>query len=286
MDTILSKRERCEVHQQIEDDVIYKFIRQVITDITYQCPTFPISAEDVYCEVMKIIDTIRENEGSRECDIYVGSKYKELFTECLSLIKSENADVNIKNVHRTTATIIYISSVLLLMVHQTNAGKYAMALQMSIDDPDFFITRMLLEKTVAGIGLQFNEQTTEQWQAYYQSDLSKNIQIQDLLKAVRQFDYIDMRGLEEYGLKTYDEFITLFQQATEADAPILVEFLRKYQTLGILNFHHDNAKQILENIRMRFPSMKKYDYANFAKYVKQFQLLPERKRKSSTNRVD
>lgn len=283
MGITLSKEERCEVSRLFADDLMYKFINNFVTDITYQHPTFPLTTQDVYCAVIDSIDTIRENEGTRDCITYIDSLYKQL---CVTISTADaSCHGTDKEVSRiTAAVIVYTISSLLTISRHPQALKYAMALQMSIDDPDYSVTRILSEKTESAIKAVFSEQSLNQWREYYMSDMCLSMQIEDVLDNIRQFDYINMHGIEACGITSYEQFITDFRKAAEADADTLVKFLLRYMSLGYIEFHHDNLKQIYEKIHKRFPTMKNYDYANFAKYAKkdglslklQEQLLPKR----------
>ena len=248
MDTTLSKEEKVEIKQRFANDPIFKAINNIVTDITYQFNDFPLATEDIYCKVMDVIDTIRETEGSRECTIFMDSLYKRLY--------------NTIHHHLSTATILYIASALLSTSRQPTALKYAMALQLQIDDPGFSNTRLLLHKTQEAFDLYLDQPTTEQWQQYYLSENYVCDQITDAINKIRNFNYIDMEKLEEYGLISYEKFITEFRLAAEADAPTLAAFLRKYEKLGILNFHNDSKKNILDKLQAYFPTMRRYSYGN------------------------
>lgn len=264
MGTILSKEEKCEISRQFADDTVYIFVSNLVTVITYLHPAFPLSTEEVYCSVIDGIDTIRDIEGTRDCENFVDSLYKQL---CVSMQKTERGRMDNADLHRATALIVYSISTLLTITHLPCPLKYAMKLQMSIDDPDYTVSRMMSDITQTAIKDIFNRQSIDAWRDYYLSDTWRSIQIEETLCKLRQFDYISFRGLKEYGLIQYEQFVSDFQHAAEADADTLVKFLLRYRSLAILDFHHDSLKQIFENIQRRFPTMKKYGYPNFAKYA-------------------
>lgn len=78
--------------------------------------------------------------------------------------------------------------------------------------------------------------------------------------------YIDRKVLMEQNIYTPMEFESMLRKACEDKAPVLADFLQKYEKHGYLNFHGDSIKQIHFNIRSYFPNMRQYSYQNFASY--------------------
>lgn len=250
MDTRLSKREKAEINRRFGNNALYNVLHDVAARIKYCDATFLLSTEEIFYCVADTIDTIREKEGTHECEIYIDSLYRELY--------------NSTQRHLAAAAIVYAASAMLAISLQHCAIQYAMRLQMSIDDPDFSNTRLLYEYTQEAIKAHMGNSDRQVWKQYYLSDDYLSEQIAEEIQRVRNFDYIRMDRLEEYGLISYESFIEEFRYAAENDAPTLARFMRKYEQLGILNFHGDNKKIIFTKLQAYFPTMKQYGYKNFA----------------------
>ena len=78
--------------------------------------------------------------------------------------------------------------------------------------------------------------------------------------------YIDVDALNKVGIHTLEQFEKMLCQACESTAKELGLFLRKYEKLGYLDFHGESKKKILAHLREFCPTMRRYNYNNFAAY--------------------
>lgn len=249
MDTKLSKREKAEIKCRFENKALYQLIHDIASRIQYTEPAFTLSTEEMFCCVADTLDTIREKEGTRECEVYIDAIYREIY--------------NATQQHLVAAAIVFVASALLSISRHPSAMQYAMRLQNSIDDPALCNTTLLLEHTQKAMKAHWGNEDRLKWRQYYRSDDYLTEQIAQEIQKVRDFDYICMDRLEQYGLISYEAFMEEFRYAAEKDAPTLARFMRKYEQLGILNFHGDTKKNILAKLQAYFPTMKHYEYKNF-----------------------
>ena len=222
--------------------------------------------EDVYCQVMQVIDYLRTMPDD-DAIHYIDRLYKNLVISYRQQLSSQPTPDTL--IHLAAAAVLFLASCLLTLTAQPGALKYALALQMNIDDADFSNTRMLLHQASEAFKTHMDRPTKTQWTQYYLSDSSVCRQIQEILKKVRDFNYVNMDALEEYIANinhqmTYESFMNDFRIAAETDAPTLADFLHRYEKLGILNFHHDTKRTIHDKLQAYFPTMAKYTYTNFA----------------------
>ena len=263
---ILTNAERNEINIAYATDAIYQYVCAIADNISSKSKSFYLRKEELFYEVLEVVDSIRENENTQEAANFALSAYKKLSAEYRNLLE-DHQSVTLDDIYLNAAAVIYTASSLLTLSSAPNSIHYIPTLIGSIDKPSNVTYLMKLSQIMMKRNL--TNDTVISWAAYYMSDRYISDEMRNLLDHIRQFDYLEVEMLSSLPIPcSYDEFMNSFRDALRAEAKILIPFLKRYQLLGVFNFHHDGLKTVYNKLRERFPEMREYGYPNFEKYAK------------------
>lgn len=264
---ILTSEERNEIKLAYASDDIYQYVSVIAENISSRSKSFYLRQEELFYEVMDVVDSIREGEGTPEAANFALSAYKKLFAKYRDRLEDSQADV-LEDLHLNTAAVIYTASSLLTLSSAPNTVQYIPALIGSIEgDPANVSYLMKLSQTT--MTRNMSNEAVKAWTVYYLSDKYISDDIKDLLRRIREFDYLNVDAIAYLPSGwSYDEFMKNFRDALMGEAKVLIPFLKRYQGLDVFDFHHDGLKTVFQKLRNRFPEMREYGYPNFEKYAK------------------
>lgn len=277
---ILRSEERSEISLAYASEDMYRYISVIADNISSKSQHFYLLKEELFYEVMRVVDTIREYEGTDEAANYALSAYKKLFNNYRSLIDEPQANF-LEDLRLNTAAVIYTAASLLTISSAPNTVQYIPTLIGSIEGSPANIT-YLMKLCQTSIRRNLSDEAIKAWTAYYMSDRFISEEMREIVLRIREFNYIDVEQLNNLSNYSYEEFMGKFRDHLTAEANVLLPFLKKYKVLGVFNFHNDDLRTIFEKLRARFPEMRPYDYPNFEKYARKVQLFPPKRKKRSS----
>lgn len=276
---ILRSEERSEISLAYASNDIYRYISVIADNISSKSQQFYLLKEELFHEVLMVVDTIRKYEGTDEAANYALSAFNKLFNNYRSLIDEPQANI-LDDLRLNTAAVTYTAASLLTLSSAPDTVQYIPALIGSIEGNPANVP-YLMKLSQSSIKRNLSDEAINAWTAYYMSDRFISDEMNEILLRIREFNYIDMEGLNRLGLYSYEKFMDMFRDALKAEANILLPFLKRYKDMGIFNFHNDDPRIVFAKLRARFPEMRQYDYPNFEKYAREVQLFPPKRKKKS-----
>lgn len=217
-----------------------------------------MSAEDVFVEVLEIIDSIREQDTTEEIYAYVRSVYGELYSAFKGRVDGAIAEA-VSDIQLCVAEVVYGAAVALLLSDAANTQTLALRLIRQIPDAGMVKKLMALFQPAADA---LTLQAKNEWKTYYHSDSYLTEQIITLAAQSTYCEYLVPEVLTQH-CESVDGYEEMLKVHCKRDAATLVSFLQSGEERGCLHFKKHSKKQIFETLKAHFPDTIKYTYPNF-----------------------
>lgn len=264
MHTPLQIKERDVLKDLCTNHPIYIVISNVVLELSVECTHFHLMPEDVFMEIMDMIDTIREIDEDSKAIEYVQQLYKRLRSHYRQITTNQT---NVQeDIELYVAEIIYGAALALSIAKSKPHQLVATAL---CDLVSIAKINKLYPIFSKNIKLLNNQQLCE-WDEYLLSDTYIADNLIDALTRTDYCTYIVRENIATSNLYTLNEYEAQLKRQCQKEAKTLIEFLIRGENLGYLDFGRDKLKDIYNELKMHFPNSIKYSYTNFAAASKEY----------------
>lgn len=261
MHTPLQIRERNVLRNLVTKHPIYLLVKDMVLELDEQCYYFHLTPEDVFLEIINLVDAIRDPGEEQPYDVIEHCQrlklhYKEI---------TSNHEA-IKDIELWISVIIYYASNALTIVKTKPYESVASILRNNIPLEH---TDILLPYVTKAI-LKLSNAQFEEWDQYFASDTYIS---EELITSLEQSDYfccIVREPFKDNPVYTLDSYENQLRTACTKGAPYLIRMLKRGEGLGYLDFEDVDIKTIYDALVDHFPNTIDYGYKHFANTAKAY----------------
>jgi hypothetical protein len=263
MHTPLQIQERNVLRDLVTDHPIYLLITNAMLDINAGMRKFQLFPEDIFLEVIDLIDTIREINNDEHSIKYI-KELKVRMTQHYA--QRANQSDAMQDINLYVTEVLYAASCALSITKTKPYSSVTMALQ---DLLSITQKHKLLPYFLSSIKLLSNEKLND-WEQYIKSDDYLADKLITAIENADYFYYIVREAFKDNPLYTLDSYENQLRTACTKGAPNLIRMLKRGESLGYLDFEDVDIKTIYDALVEHFPNTIDYGYKHFANTAKTY----------------
>lgn len=263
MHTPLQIQERDVLRDLVTDHPIYLLVTNAVLDINAEVRKFQLFPEDIFLEVIDLIDTIREINNDEHSIKYI-KELKVRMTQHYA--QRANQSDAMQDINLYVTEVLYAASCALSITKTKHYSSVTMALQ---DLLSITQKHKLLPHFLSSIKLLSNEKLND-WEQYIKSN---DYLADKLITAIENADYccyIVRESFKDNSIYTLDSYEKKLKTACTKGASNLIRTLKQGESLGYLDFEEDDMKTIYDTLVEHFPNTIDYGYKHFANTAKAY----------------
>lgn len=262
MHTPLQIQERNALIDYIAKHPIYNLIKHVVYNTHVECSYLTLFPEDIFLEIMDLIDTIRENNNCQESINYINDLKAKLVLQYMNHAQTQEAK---HEINLYVAEILYGASCALSIAKCKPYKEVATYLCDLLTIPQKHKLFPLFQRAIK----QLTQKQFCDWDEYFTCNDYLTDTLIDIIENTDYCIYIIREAFVDNPFyKSIDEYEKSLKTYCSYDAPTLVQKLQQHEQIGYLDFISHSLRKIFKNLDTHFPNTIKYEYANFAAAAK------------------